>query len=140
MARKIAAPSIVAAQGNRPKTIAEYVGRVNSGTDAVSIAHMRAPAGWYEPGQTPDFDEYTLVLDGCLYVESPAETLAVAAGEAVICEAGQWVRYHTAEDQGAVYVAVCLPAFSPERAHRDRPPGADGAPIDDVAGDGPSAG
>ena len=119
MALKIETPTVIESQGNLPKTIAEYVGRVNSGTTAVSIAHMRAPAGWREPGQRPEFDEYTLVLDGCLIVETASATHRVCAGEAIIAAAGEWVRYATGEDRGAEYVAVCLPAFSPETVHRD---------------------
>lgn len=119
MVRKITTPTVIAAQGNKPKNIEEYVGRVNSGTEAVSIARMLAPSGWHEPGQKPGFDEYTLVLKGCLLVETRIETIRVASGEAVICEAGEWVRYHTTEDQEAEYIAVCLPAFSPDTVRRD---------------------
>ena len=113
----LASPSRVEAAGEPPKVIDEYVGRVNSGTDAVSVAHMRSPAGWAEPGQTPEFDEYTLVLDGVLHVEHEGGTLEVAAGQAVMAPAGEWVRYAT--PAGAEYVAVCLPAFAPGLAHRD---------------------
>jgi quercetin dioxygenase-like cupin family protein len=119
MAHKINAPARIAAEGNKPKTIEEYFGRVNSGTAAVSIARMVAPAGWHEPGQRPAFDEYTVVLSGCILVETEVDTIRVAAGEAILSEAGEWVRYRTTDDQGAVYVAVCLPAFSPETVHRD---------------------
>ncbi len=112
-------PTRIAAAGNRPKLIDEYVGRVTTGTDAVSIAHMRSPAGWIEPGQTPEFDEYTVVLRGCLRVEHRGGVLDVRAGEAVVAHAGEWVRYGTPEPAGAEYVAVCVPAFSPDTVHRD---------------------
>jgi len=119
MADLIEKPTIVEASGNLPKRIAEYVGRVNSATPAVSIARMESPAGWCEPGQTPDFDEYTLVLRGMLRVETHAGTLDVTAGQAIATPRGEWVRYSTPESGGAEYVAVCLPAFAPGLAHRD---------------------
>jgi len=119
MPRLIEAPTRVASAGNKPKLIDEYVGRVRSGTDAVSIAHMRSPAGWTEPHQRPEFDEYTLVLAGCVRVEHESGTLDVSAGQAVIVEAGERVRYSTPGECGAEYVAVCLPAFSPDRARRE---------------------
>ena len=120
MARLIESPSHVQAAGTRPKLIEEYVGRVNTGETRVSVARMRSPAGWLEPGQRPEFDEYTLVLEGCLHVESEGgEALAVRAGQAVLVTAGEWVRYSTPEPKGAAYVAVCLPAFSPDIVHRD---------------------
>lgn len=119
MPRLIAGPTRVEAAGNKPKLIDEYVGRVNSGTTAVSVAHMRSPGGWVEPGQTPEFDEYTLVLRGSLRVESKEGSLDVGAGQAVIVSAGEWVRYSTPGDEGAEYVAICLPAFSMETVHRD---------------------
>lgn len=119
MPTKINRPSIIEAAGNRPKRIEEYIGRVNSGTAAVSVARMVSPAGWQEPGQRPAFDEYTLVLKGLVRVESEEGGMDVRAGEAVIAPAGQWVRYSTPEAQGAEYIAVCLPAFSPETVHRD---------------------
>ncbi|BDG03380.1 cupin domain-containing protein [Anaeromyxobacter oryzae] len=112
-------PTVVAAAGNKPKRIEEYVGRVNSGTAAVSVARMVSPGGWVEPGQTPAFDEYTVVLRGVLRVASRDGSVDVRAGQAVIARAGEWVRYSTPEAEGAEYVAVCLPAFSPESVHRD---------------------
>jgi mannose-6-phosphate isomerase-like protein (cupin superfamily) len=119
MPTKINSPSIVEAAGTRPKRIEEYIGQVNSNTGAVSVARMVSPGGWQEPGQRPEFDEYTLVLKGLLRVESENETLDIRAGEAVIAHAGQWVRYSTPAPAGAEYIAVCLPAFSPETVHRD---------------------
>ena len=111
----------ITAAGNKPKFIDEYVGHVNNGESRLSIAHMRAPAGWREPGQRPAFDEYTLVLAGALLVESEGGTaLTVCAGEAVLVKAGEWVRYATSDDEAAEYIAVCLPAFSPDTVHRDR--------------------
>jgi ethanolamine utilization protein EutQ (cupin superfamily) len=115
----IPAPTVVAAEGTLPKTIEEYVGRVNSGDASVSIARMRSPQGWEEPAQTPEFDEYTLVLTGLLVVEHDAGRLEVRAGEAVHTRPGERVRYSTPEPGGAEYVAVCLPAFSPDTVHRD---------------------
>jgi mannose-6-phosphate isomerase-like protein (cupin superfamily) len=112
-------PSRVTAAGNKPKLIDEYVGRVNSATSGVSVAHMRSPGGWVEPGQTPEFDEYTLVLRGILRVEFQGGQLDVRAGQAVIAHKGEWVRYSTPEDEGAEYIAICLPAFSMETVHRD---------------------
>ena len=115
----IEGPSRVEAAGTKPKLIDEYVGRVNSGTDLVSIAHMRSPDGWLEPGQTPLFDEYTLVLKGLLRVEHREGTLDIRAGQAVVTKAGEWVRYSTPEAEGAEYIAVCLPAFAPSTVRRD---------------------
>ena len=112
-------PAVVAAAGNLPKRIEEYVGRVNSATEHVSVARMVSPAGWVEPGQRPTFDEYTLVLKGLLRVEHEKGTLDVKAGQAVIAHAGEWVRYSSPEVDGAEYVAVCLPAFAPDIVHRD---------------------
>lgn len=112
-------PSRVEAAGNRPKLIDEYVGRVNSGTSALSVAHMRSPAGWEEPGQTPDFDEFTVVLKGTLRVDHSNGSLDVRAGQAVVAHKGAWVRYSTPGPEGAEYIAVCLPAFSMETVHRD---------------------
>jgi len=117
MPELIAQPSRVEAAGTKPKLIDEHVGRVNNGEERLSIAHMRSPAGWLEPGQTPDFDEYTVVIAGALHVEHADGTLEVGAGQAVLTRAGEWVRYSTPE--GAEYIAVCLPAFSPDTVHRD---------------------
>src|ERR1700759_2849950 len=120
MPELIESPSRVEAAGTKPKLIDEYAGRVNTGEERVSVAHMRSPDGWVEPGQRPDFDEYTLVLDGCLRVESEgADPLEVRAGQAVLVRGGEWVRYSTPEPGGASYVAVCLPAFGPGTVHRD---------------------
>lgn len=113
-------PARVAAAGNAPKVIDEFVGRASTGTAAVSVAHMRSPAGWVEPGQTPEFDEYTVVLRGMLRVEHQGGALEVRAGQGVVTRAGEWVRYSTPGPDGAEYVAVCVPAFSPETVHRDR--------------------
>ena len=115
----IEAPSVVEAAGNRPKIIEEYVGRVNTGSADVSVARMRSPGGWEEPGQRPEFDEYTLVLRGTLRVKTEGATFDVRAGQAVITRRGEWVQYSTPAEEGAEYVAVCLPAFSPDTVHRD---------------------
>ncbi|MDQ4091440.1 MAG: cupin domain-containing protein [Actinomycetota bacterium] len=115
----ISNPVRVEAAGNKPKLIDEYVGRLGSGDSAVSVAHMRSPAGWVEPGQTPEFDEFTVVLAGRLRVTSESGDLEVAAGQAVVVRAGEWVRYATPGEEGAEYVAVCLPAFGPDLVHRD---------------------
>ncbi len=112
-------PTQITAAGNKPKIILEHVGRVNSQTDACSVAHMKSPEGWVEPGQTPEFDEYTLVLKGMLRVEFTGGVRDVKAGQAVITKKGEWVRYSTPEAGGAEYIAVCLPAFSPTTVHRD---------------------
>jgi mannose-6-phosphate isomerase-like protein (cupin superfamily) len=112
-------PTRIEAAGNKPKLIDEYIGRVNSKTSAASVAHMRSPQGWLEPGQTPEFDEFTVVLKGMLRVESKEGSLEVAAGQAVIAHAGEWIRYSTPNEGGAEYIAVCLPAFSMETVHRD---------------------
>ena len=117
MPKLIESPSRVEAAGTKPKLIDEYVGRVNTSEDRVSVAHMRSPAGWVEPGQRPDFDEYTVVLEGTLHVEHEGGELDVRAGQAVLVPGGEWVRYSTPE--GASYIAVCLPAFSPDTVHRD---------------------
>jgi ethanolamine utilization protein EutQ len=115
----IATPTRVEAAGNKPKLIDEYIGRVNSGSDNVSIAHMRSPGGWQEPGQTPEFDEFTVVLRGMLRVEGGTGGMDVRAGQGVIVHRGEWVRYSTPEPEGAEYIAVCLPAFSIDTVHRD---------------------
>jgi mannose-6-phosphate isomerase-like protein (cupin superfamily) len=119
MPKRIDAPAIVQAAGTKPKRIEEYVGRVNSGDGELSVARMTSPEGWLEPGQRPEFREVTVVLEGLLRVEHEGGTLDVRAGQAVVCEPGEWVRYSTPERGGARYVAVCLPAFSPETVHRD---------------------
>jgi mannose-6-phosphate isomerase-like protein (cupin superfamily) len=115
----VSAPTRVAAVGTPPKTIDEFVGRASSGDEGLSVAHMRSPAGWSEPRQTPEFDEFTLVLRGCLRVEHEGGVLDVRADQAVIARRGEWVRYSTPEPDGAEYVAVCLPAFSPDTVHRE---------------------
>jgi mannose-6-phosphate isomerase-like protein (cupin superfamily) len=117
MPKLIESPSRVEAAGTKPKLIDEYVGHVSTGEGRVSVAHMRSPAGWVEPGQRPDFDEYTVVLEGALQVEHEDGTLEVRAGQAVLVPGGEWVRYSTPD--GASYIAVCLPAFSPDTVHRD---------------------
>jgi mannose-6-phosphate isomerase-like protein (cupin superfamily) len=115
----VAAPMRIEAAGNKPKRIDEYIGRVNSRHEALSIAQMRSPGGWLEPGQTPEFDEFTIVLKGLLRVEHRGGVLDVEAGQAVVAHRGEWVRYSTPRDEGAEYIAVCLPAFSPGTVHRD---------------------
>ncbi len=119
MPRWIESPAVVQAAGNKPKRIEEYVGRVNTGHVAVSVARMSSPEGWQEPGQRPDFEELTLVLRGCLRVEHATGTIDVRAGQAIVTAPGEWLRYSTPEPGGADYVAVCLPAFSAETVHRD---------------------
>jgi ethanolamine utilization protein EutQ (cupin superfamily) len=109
----------IQAAGNMPKLIDEYVGRVNSRESRISVAHMRSPAGWTEPGQTPEFEEYTLVLRGRLLVRHKEGTLEVAAGQAIITRPGEWVQYST-PDEATEYIAICLPAFSPQTVHRDQ--------------------
>lgn len=116
----IAQPTRVHAAGNKPKLIDEYVGRVNSATSAVSVAHMRSPQGWQEPGQRPEFDEFTVVLKGTLRVRHKDGEMDVHAGQAVMAHRGEWVQYSTPLPDGAEYVAVCLPAFSMETVHRDK--------------------
>jgi mannose-6-phosphate isomerase-like protein (cupin superfamily) len=118
MAQLIEKPSIIMAAGNKPKEIAEFVGLVNTKTENVSIAHMKAPAGWIEPGQTPEFDEYTVVLRGILRVETHAGIIDVNAGQAIMARKGEWVRYSTLENNEAEYVAICMPAFSPKLVRR----------------------
>jgi mannose-6-phosphate isomerase-like protein (cupin superfamily) len=119
MPRLIAQPTVIAAAGNKPKVIEEYAGLVNSGHAQVSVARMVSPQGWEEPGQTPEFEELTVVLKGMLRVEYKGGTLDVRAGQAVASSPGEWVRYSSPEPGGAEYVAVCLPAFSPSTVHRD---------------------
>ena len=116
--KKISSPSIIESAGNKPKVIEEYVGRVNSGTNSISIAKMSSPPGWKEPGQKPQFDEHTIVLRGILKVESRTETLFIKEGEAVIVNSGEWVQYST-PNEGAEYIAICLPAFSLDTVNRD---------------------
>jgi quercetin dioxygenase-like cupin family protein len=119
MPRVIEAPTRIHAHGQPPKVIEEYIGRVNTGTAELSVARMISPPGWSEPGQTPEFGEYTLVLRGTLHVESLGGDFDVAAGQAIIIEPGEWVRYSTPGAEGAEYIAVCLPAFSPDTVHRE---------------------
>jgi len=119
MPRLISRPAVVEAAGTKPKLIEEFAGRVNSGHAGVSVARMRSPHGWQEPGQRPEFEEITIVLLGMLRVEHAGGTLDVRAGQAVVTEPGEWVRYSTPEPEGAEYIAVCLPAFSPDTVHRD---------------------
>jgi len=119
MPTHIQRPTIIAAAGNKPKIIEEFIGRVNSRTAALSVAKMTSPSGWVEPGQTPEFDEYTLVLRGSLRVTTREGAIDVGAGQAVIAHAGEWVQYSTPGADGAEYVAVCLPAFAMDTVHRD---------------------
>jgi len=116
---KIDKPSIVQAAGNKPKIIEEFFGRVNSNTEELSIARMKSPSGWVEPGQQPAFNEYTVVLNGMLRIATVDATADIHAGEAVIVPSGEWVQYSTPGPDGAEYIAVCLPAFSPDMVHRD---------------------
>src|SRR5258705_12711100 len=115
----IAQPTQIKAAGNKPKIIKEFIGRVNSKTDALSVAKMESPSGWIEPGQTPEFDEYTVVLKGILRVTHKGGVIDVNAGQAIIAHKGEWVQYSTPGPDGAEYIAVCLPAFSPGTVHRD---------------------
>ena len=119
MPELIDGPSRVQAAGTKPKLIDEFVGRVNTGEPRVSVARMRSPEGWVEPGQRPEFDEWTVVLDGALHIEHEGGALDVRADQAVLVRAGEWVRYSTPDPDGARYVAVCLPAFAPDTVHRD---------------------
>ena len=119
MPRLIDAPAIVQAAGTKPKRIEEFAGRVNSGHSAVSVARMTSPSGWVEPGQRPEFEEVTVVLRGMLRVEHEAGAIDVRAGQAIVTSAGEWIRYSTPEPDGAEYIAVCVPAFSPDTVHRD---------------------
>ncbi len=115
----IKSPTKIEAAGNKPKIINEFIGRVNSSTEGISIARMQSPSGWQEPGQTPEFDEYTVVLKGMLRVETKDNTFDIHAGEAIITHKGEWIKYSTPNEEGAEYIAVCLPAFSPDTVHRD---------------------
>jgi mannose-6-phosphate isomerase-like protein (cupin superfamily) len=119
MTTLIVKPTVIQSAGNKPKRIEEFVGRVNSHTPGVSIARMQSPSGWVEPGQTPEFDEYTVVLRGALHVETKNGIHTVAAGQGIITPRGEWIRYSTPGPEGAEYIAVCLPAFSLETVHRD---------------------
>ncbi|HSS49333.1 MAG TPA: cupin [Thermoanaerobaculia bacterium] len=119
MPRLIEKPTVIAAAGNKPKRIEEYAGRVNSGHESVSVARMVSPEGWLEPGQCPEFEEITVVLKGMIRVEHEGGSLDVRAGQAVVSVPGEWVRYSSPEPDGAEYVAICLPAFSPAIVHRD---------------------
>ncbi|MHC4643196.1 MAG: cupin domain-containing protein [Planctomycetota bacterium] len=116
----IKGPSIIKAAGNKPKVIEEFIGRLNSQTEDVSIARMKSPSGWEEPGQRPEFDEYSLVLKGFLRVKTENDTVDVEAGQAVVSPRGEWVQYSTPGAEGAEYIAVCSPAFSPDKVHRDQ--------------------
>lgn len=119
MPKFIESPSVIEAAGNKPKRIEEFAGRVNTGDSSVSVARMKSPQGWIEPGQRPDFREITVVIRGAILIESADGELMVREGQGVICEPGEWVRYSTPEPEGAEYIAICLPAFSPETVHRD---------------------
>ena len=116
----ISQPTRITAAGNKPKLIDEYIGRVNSKTDRLSVAQMRSPQGWEEPGQTPEFDEFTVVLKGMVRVDHKNGSVEVRPGQAIIAHAGEWIRYSTPDEGGAEYIAVCLPAFSMETVHRDK--------------------
>jgi mannose-6-phosphate isomerase-like protein (cupin superfamily) len=120
MATLIEKPTMIHAAGQPPKLIEEFIGRVNSKTTAVSIARMKSPSGWSESGQTPEFGEYTVVLFGCLHIKLKDREFDVEAGQAIIVEAGEWVQYSTPSPEGAEYLAICIPAFSPERVNRDK--------------------
>jgi len=120
MARLISAPTVIPAAGQPPKIIEEFIGRVNSGTSGISIAKMTSPSGWSEPGQKPEFDEYTIVLRGELRVETRDAVQRVVAGQAIVVSRGEWVRYSTPGSEGAEYIAVCMPAFSADMVHRDK--------------------
>lgn len=119
MAKLIKKPTIIAAEGRKPKQIAEYIGRVNTATPGISVARMKSASGWTEPGQTPEFDEYTLVLAGAVTAETKEGIIVVNAGEALHAPSGQWIRYSTPGPEGADYVSVCIPAFAPDTVHRD---------------------
>ncbi len=117
MPEKIDAPTIIEAAGNKPKLIREFFGRINSSESRLSLARMSSPAGWFEPGQRPDFDEYTLVLSGKMVVETEAGPIELGPDQAILTRAGEWIRYSTPE--ATEYIALCLPAFSPDTVHRD---------------------
>jgi len=119
MLKKIDKPSIIKTEGNKAKIIEEFIGSVNSGTSEISIARMKSFEGWIEPGQTPEFDEYTVVLKGMLRIRTIERTIDIHEGEAVIVTAGEWIQYSTPSNEGAEYMAICLPAFSPDSVHRD---------------------
>ncbi len=119
MPQLIEQPTLIAAAGNKPKRIEEFIGRVNSGSENLSVARMKSPGGWTEPGQRPEFEEVSIVLAGCLRVEHESGVLEVLAGQAVVCKPREWVRYSTPSPEGAEYIAVCVPAFSPTTVHRD---------------------
>ena len=116
---KIDSPIVIAAAGNKPKIIEEYVGRVNTHTEDISIARMKSPEGWVEPGQTPEFEEFTLVVRGTLNVKTKENEISLKEGQAVLLRSGEWVQYSSPEPGGADYISVCLPAFSPITVHRD---------------------
>jgi mannose-6-phosphate isomerase-like protein (cupin superfamily) len=120
MAIFIQRPAVIEAAGQPPKLIEEFIGRVNSGTAAVSIARMKSPSGWSEPGQRPEFDEYTVVIRGTLHVKLKGAEFDVGVGQAIIVEAGEWVQYSSPSPEGAEYIAICIPAFSPETVHREQ--------------------
>ena len=120
MATKIRKPTIIEAAGNKPKLIEEFIGQVNSNTSSISLARMTSPEGWEEPGQRPEFDEFTVVLRGMLLVRTETQNFEIRTGEAIIVNKGEWVQYSTPGKEGAEYIAVCLPAFSPELVHRDK--------------------
>ena len=119
MIKHVKTPTVIKARGNKPKVIEEFIGKVNTNTRDISIARMKSPGGWIEPGQKPEFDEYTVVLRGMLRIKTEKETVDVKAGEAIIVKNGEWIQYSTPAEDGAEYIAVCLPAFSPETVHRD---------------------
>jgi mannose-6-phosphate isomerase-like protein (cupin superfamily) len=119
MNRRLEKPTLIVAAGNMPKDIEEFIGRVNSGTEGVSVARMKSPSGWEEPGQTPDFDEYTVILAGALRVETLDGAVELQAGQAYIAAKGTWVRYSSPGPEGAEYISVCVPAFAPELVNRD---------------------
>ena len=119
MPTKINSPAVIKAAGNKPKVREEFIGRVNSKTEEVRIARMKSPGGWIEPGQTPEFDEYTIVLKGELHIKTKDDEIILKEGEAVITKKSEWIQYSTPTPEGAEYIAVCLPAFSPEKVNRD---------------------